>query len=71
MIPVTTTHFEFAHGKKPRGRGCWFFFFDGNTDVTNPTHCFQSAGNTPYTEALRDARAMARIGGHYSIEVGS
>jgi hypothetical protein len=71
MMNITTTQFEFAHGKKPRGRGSWFFFFDGNKDVTDAAFTFQSAGNMPYGEALRDAKAMARIGGHYAIEVGS
>ena len=65
MITVTTANYEFSHGKKPRGRGCWFFFFDGNKDVMSRTHTFQS--NMTYSEALRDAKAMARIGGHYAI----
>ncbi len=70
-MTISTTSYEFAHGRKPRGRGYWFFFFDGNQDVTNRAFTFQSAGNMPYSEALRDAKAMARIGGHYHIEVGS
>ena len=28
-IEISTTNYEFSHGKKPRGYGKWAFFFDG------------------------------------------
>ena len=28
-MEVSTTQYEFSHGKKPRGFGTWGFFFDG------------------------------------------
>jgi len=70
-ITISTRAYELSHGHKPKGRGSWAFFYDGNTDVMNAPYVFWSAGNMTYSEALRDARYMARIGGHFHIEVGS
>ena len=65
-MEVSTTHYQFVHGRKPRGRGGWVFFFGHGR-----THSFTSAGNMTFSEALRDAKAMARLGGHSRIEVGA
>ena len=32
MIEVSTSEYEFAHGKRPRSEGTWVFFFDRVTE---------------------------------------
>lgn len=47
-----TTHFEFAHGKKPRGTGNWAF---GTQPCTPVEKCFFVSGT--FSEAKKAARA--------------
>lgn len=68
MITVSTTQYEFAHGKMPRGRGMWAFFFDGRTNVED---AFWSNPNQLYSQALNDAKRYAAAKGYSRIEVGS
>jgi hypothetical protein len=62
-VEVRTTDYEFAHGKKPRGYGCWAFFFDA---VTEP---FWHTGK--YAEAKKMAVAYAVTKGYRVVRVGS
>jgi hypothetical protein len=32
-VIVKTENYEFAHGKKPRGAGCWYFKFVDNANL--------------------------------------
>jgi hypothetical protein len=65
MIHVSTRQYEFSHGKLPRGRGYWAFFFDGETEA------FWSTPNTLYRVAINDAKRYAVSKGYSTIEVGS
>ncbi len=50
-MKISTTNYEFTHGRKPRGEGCWAFqFFQGRHDVI-----VFAPGYTMY----RDAKAWA------------
>ena len=63
MIEVSTSEYEFAHGKRPRSDGTWAFFFDR---VTEPFFV-----NGSYSEAKRQAIKYAKERGYSRIEVGS
>lgn len=65
-IHISTTQYEFAHRKQPRGYGQWAFFFDGATDVDD-AQWFTGK----YSEAKKMAIAYAVTFKHSSIEVGS
>ena len=67
-IYVSTREYELSHGKKPRGRGSWAFFFDGATRVED---AYWSSGGQTYTQALADAKRFAVVKGYTRIEVGS
>lgn len=67
-IEVSTSQYEFAHGRRPAGRGYWAFFFDGQTDVNQ---AFFSGRAQLYSQALKDAKAYAKEHGHTSITIGS
>lgn len=56
-IEVETSGYEFAHGKKPRGRGGWAFAVDGNDDLDA---LLWTQGT--YGEAVREAKAKAPEG---------
>lgn len=66
MLEIETTQYELSHGKMPRGRGGWAFFFDGKTDIDDAF-----SHNGTYREACKMARAYARAKGFSRIEVGS
>jgi hypothetical protein len=66
-IYVSPREYELSHGRKPRGRGSWAFFFDG---VTRVEEAYWSSVGT-YTQALAEAKRVAREKGHTLIEVGS
>lgn len=56
-LNVSTSHFEWAHGRKPRGRGLWMFrvrYWDGREG----SYEF----NGTYTEAKRALREFATYG---------
>lgn len=61
---VSTSQYEFAHGRQPRGTGTWAFFFDRNTQAF-------WVPNASYSEARRQAVQAARAGGYSRVEVGS
>ena len=60
---VSTREYEFSHGKKPRGKGPWAFFFDRMEEP------FFVSGS--YTHAKKVAILFAKINGYQRIEVGS
>ena len=60
-VRVVTEQYEFSHGKAPRGRGHWMFFFDGGV--------LSSYGT--FTEAKKEARKIAAKRGICQIEVGA
>jgi hypothetical protein len=64
-VYVDTREFEVAHGRKPRGRGGWAFFFEyGQTG-----EAFWANGT--YAEARRAAVAEAKRRGATDVFVGS
>lgn len=66
MIEFSTTQYEFAHGKKPRGYGRWVFFFDGETSIE------KSLWHTgKFSEVKALAIRWAVIKGHHKVTVGS
>ena len=62
-IEFSTTEFEFAHGKKPRGQGQWAFFFD---EEREPMWF-----NGSFSQARQFAMAWAVTKGHVRVRVGS
>lgn len=52
-MEIKTTEFEWSHGKKPRGEGCWAFAFG-----KNKTPVFVSM--MKWSEAKKWATAKAR-----------
>jgi hypothetical protein len=67
MIDVSTSAYEFAHGKRPRGEGSWGFFFDGNRDVS--AAWWAPFGS--YSQAKAAAVAEAKRRGAVRVEVAS
>jgi hypothetical protein len=63
-VVVSTTHYVFAHGREPRGRGAWAFTFDYHRD-----ELFWHRGT--YTEAKRAAVAEARRRNASRVEVAT
>ncbi len=51
-IEVITTEYEFSHGKKPRGEGCWAFEINDRI--------FWPAPYQAYGEAVKDAKREAK-----------
>lgn len=69
MVTFNTREYEFSHGKKPRGRGSWAFFFDDKTN--NVADAFWTPGSTTYAEAKKMAKAEAVRRGARDVTVGS
>jgi hypothetical protein len=67
-IEFNTREYEFSHGKAPRGRGSWAFFFSRSMNVAD---AFWTPGNTTYGEAKKLARAEALRRGATPVIVGS
>lgn len=66
-VSVSTRQFEFAHGKKPRGRGCWMFDL-----LDDQGHTVATVSHTgTYTEAKKVAVSRAKFAGCQDIELGS
>lgn len=65
-VIVSTSAYEFAHGRKPRGAGQWAFIIDGNVSVP-----FWSVPRTPYSEAKAQAVEYAKRKGATRVEVGT
>ena len=66
-IEVSTSDYQFAHGKKPKGTGHWAFFMGRDTGDISKAHWFDGK----YGEAKRQAQAKARELGIGIITVGS
>lgn len=63
---VDTTEYEWAHGKKPRGPGLWWFYArreDGQA--------FQRSFNMSFGEARKAAVRWAKRLGAWSVELQS
>lgn len=67
-VEVSTSEFEFAHGRKPRGRGGWGFFFgdDRAAEVE-----WAPGGGILYADAKRWAIEEAKRRGHWLVRVAS
>ena len=64
-----TRQFEWAHGKKARGRGCWAFeFFKSCGEQLGET--FFTSFQT-FTDAKKEARAEGRRRGATDARLGS
>jgi len=61
-VYVSTTEYQFSHGKQPRGTGNWAFFF---------TDAYVFWFNGPYGAAKRAAVTEAKRRGVSSIKVGA
>lgn len=48
-VEFDTTQYQFSHGRQPKGRGSWAFFFDKKMQG----EAFWTPGNTSYSEAKR------------------
>jgi hypothetical protein len=65
-----TSAYVEAHGRSPRGRGSWAFFFD--TDNNAPIEqAWFTPGCLTYSEAKKLARAEAKRRGATFVTVGS
>lgn len=60
---ITTSEFELAHGRRPRGFGWWGFFFGDE-----PEPRFTPSGST-FGEAKRWAMITARVCGTTRVRV--
>ncbi len=65
-VEVSTTQFQFAHGRTPRGSGDWYF-----TAVGGSEHRGGRWFHGMYSDARAQAVAWARETGAYRVEVGS
>lgn len=72
-VRIDTTEFEFAHGRKPRGRGSWAFCFGSSDEpVWAPGgEGFVAGASCLYGEAAEWARAEAERRGQYRVRVCS
>lgn len=71
---VSTTQYEAAHGKSPRGKGGWAFEFKMNGHWTDPV--FVRGGEfgqslLTYSEAKREAVRRAKSAGASEVRVCS
>lgn len=53
-VQVSTTQYEFAHGRRPRGDGSWAFFFGAEVDA----RWYQGSYREARRQAVRDAVSM-------------
>jgi len=60
-VTVSTTEYEFAHGRKPRGYGLWVFYFAGGFAHIQGT----------YAEAKKQAKAKAHRLEVHTIKLSS
>ena len=52
----TTATYEFAHGKKPRGTGCWAFVVHAASGKPGDVRMVFTPGSMSFTEAKRWVR---------------
>ncbi len=63
MTTISTTEYENAHGKKPRGTGHWAFFFDNDTQPWwVPDATYAAAKKAALREARRIGAARVKVG---------
>jgi hypothetical protein len=67
-VEVSTTAYQFAHGKAPRGRGYWAFEFPGQSPANGPWFV---PGEQTYSDAKRAAVAEANRRGVCFVKVAS
>ena len=65
-VNIDTGDYKRSHGKEPRGRGMWAFYFDKN----NKEPFFTPSGMN-YTDAVKWAKEQAKKAGESTIYVGS
>lgn len=65
---VNTERYRAAHGREPRGRGCWYFEFCVNGAYTEPVHV---GGCANYGQAKAEAVRRARAAGATEVRVCS
>ena len=63
MIAVSTTMYEWSHGKKPRGFGCWIFQI-GKCPIQ-----YEHKPAAPYAVAVKEARLVAKASGQRFVVV--
>jgi hypothetical protein len=54
QVSISTTEYQFSHGRSPRGRGSWAFQIGDST-----SNVFWSAANQLYSDALKVAARVA------------
>ena len=67
-ITISTTNYQFSHGKKPSGRGYWAFVFK---DIWNRETVEFLPGSTTYGEAKKWAIRHAAEIGSVKVSVGT
>jgi len=65
---VSTSKYEWAHGKKPRGHGYWMFFEDNNLGADRDRWNISRVGT--YSKAKEQAIILAKLSGITSLRVG-
>ncbi len=66
-MTISTTNYEFTHGRKPRGEGNWAFqFFQGSHDVIVFAPCY-----TMYRDAKAWAIRHAKVIGAERVAVAT
>ena len=66
-IRINTSEYERAHRRKPRGTGNWAFWMGDDTSDINKAHFIYGT----YSKACKQANAIAKEVGAYTITVGS
>ncbi len=64
---ISISEYVFSHGVRPRGRGCWLFFFAGETDSLKAWA--PPGGAMLYSQARRLAEAEAAARGTSRVSV--
>jgi hypothetical protein len=71
-VRVSTTDYEFVHGKKPRGTGHWFFYIMEKVampELAEIEATFFVTGT--YAEATKEAKKIAKNIGASEVKVGA
>lgn len=66
-VTVSTTEFEFTHGRKPRGTGFWFFF----TNARLGLGAAHFSGSGSFADVKSRAQVWAAGRGFTRLSVGS
>jgi hypothetical protein len=65
-VAFDTDEYELAHGRAPRGRGSWAFYFEDTPEVP-----WWTPHSMTFGEARKQARAEAQRRGVTRVTVGS